>query len=104
MFPYPSEFPLDEITTVLGYLRGAPPNAAEVLHAGWTLAGYALAQSHLGASAAAAPAPRRKVTGKLDLRLEELLERRDVMAAAGPGGFDWQALLKQVLQLLAGLL
>jgi cell wall-associated NlpC family hydrolase len=104
MFPYPTEFPVSEISAILGYLRGSPPETADLLHCGWTLAGYALAQSHLGASAAAAPAPRGKVTGKLELRLEELLKRREVLAAAGPGGFDWRALLKQVLQLVAGLL
>lgn len=45
MVPYPTEFPTGALTLVLDKLKGQPVLIADLVHAAWNVAGYALAQT-----------------------------------------------------------
>lgn len=42
MVAYPNELPLEEVSVLLGYIRGKAPAGADAVHAAWAIAGYGL--------------------------------------------------------------
>ena len=42
MVSYPVELPLEEVSVLLGYIRGKAPAGADAVHAAWAIAGYGL--------------------------------------------------------------
>ena len=42
MVGYPVELPLEEVSVLLGYIRGKAPAGADAVHAAWAIAGYGL--------------------------------------------------------------
>ena len=42
MVAYPVELPLEEVSVLLGYIRGKAPAGADAVHAAWAIAGYGL--------------------------------------------------------------
>lgn len=49
MFPYPNQFPAEEVKVLLPILRGAAPDLKTAAHATWVLIGYGAAQISDGA-------------------------------------------------------
>lgn len=89
MYPYPTDFPLDEIQTLLLFVKGQAPPVPDVAHAAWGLIGYGL-RTTLGGTMLTGS--RQETT--LQAKLEQLVQAN---AMSLPTVIDWAGLIKQII-------
>jgi len=92
--PYPTEFPKEALSMVLDAVRGRVPDAPELVHACWDVAGFALGKT-LGGGPVVAGYP---ALSDEEILLEAL--QHEAPAGVSEGLFPWGLVLSIAIKLL----